>query len=225
MADVGRGVRDVLRLESLVDRRPCLAAIIGAKCSGGRNGDEHAFWIYRIEQDGMQAHAACTRLPVGAGPVAAKPRELLPRLAAVGGVEQSRVLDAGVHGLTIGQRRLKVPDALELPGMGGAVVPLVSAGDSLVGKVIADWLPGFAAVARALDLLAEPAARLRDVDPVGLNGRTLDMIDFPAGKVGTTNIPLLACPVRLEDERTLPSSCQNPHSAHNSLARLPPGIW
>src|SRR5262245_22041160 len=173
----------------------------------------------------MQAHAACTRLPVGAGPVAAKPRELLPRLAAVGGVEQSRVLDAGVHGLTIGQRRLKMPDALELPGMGRAVIPLVSAGDSLVGKVIADWLPGFAAVARALDLLAEPAARLRDEDPVGRNGGTLEMVDFPGAKVVSTIIPLLACAVRLEDARTLPSCYQNPHCAPHSLALLPPGLW
>src|SRR5215475_8751576 len=117
MADVGGRVRDVLRLEPLVDRPPRLAAIVGAKGAGGRNGNEHALWIDRIEQNGMQAHAACTRLPVRAGPVAAKPGELLPRLAAVGRVEQGRVLDASVYGVMIGQRRLKVPDALELPRM------------------------------------------------------------------------------------------------------------
>src|SRR4029450_5731668 len=160
MAHLGSWVWDVLGPEALVDRSPCLAAVVSTESSGGRDRNEHALWIERIEQDCMQAHTTCAGLPVGSRAVAAKSRDLLPRRPAVRGAEQGRVLDAGVNRVRISQRRLEMPDALELPGMRRAVVPLVCARNSLVGKVIADRLPTFAAVARALDLLAEPAARL-----------------------------------------------------------------
>ncbi len=51
--------------------------------------------------------------------------QLVPGLAAVGRAEQRGVLDAGVDDVRIGQRRLQMPDALELPRMLRAVVPLV----------------------------------------------------------------------------------------------------
>ena len=114
--------------------------------------------IARIEQDRVQAHAAGARLPVRARAVAAQPGQLLPGLAAVGRAEQGRVLDAGVDRVRIGQRRLEMPDALELPGMRRAVVPLVRAGHAVVDELVADRLPGLAAVVRALDQLPEPAA-------------------------------------------------------------------
>ena len=136
--------------------------------------------------------------------MAAKSGELLPGLPAVGGAEQGRVLDAGINGIRIGQRRLEMPDALELPGMRRAVVPLVGARNALVGKVVADRLPGLAAVARALDHLAEPAARLGGVDPIGLGGRALEVVDFPAGKMRPADVPRLAFAVRLKNERALP---------------------
>ena len=49
-----------------------------------------------IEQDGVQAHAARARLPRGAGAVLAQAGQFLPGLAAVGGLEQRGVLDAGI---------------------------------------------------------------------------------------------------------------------------------
>ena len=73
----------------------------------------------------MQAHPARARLPARARVVAAQAGELVPGLAAVGRAEEGGVLDPGVDGVRVGQRRLEVPDALELPGVLRAVVPLV----------------------------------------------------------------------------------------------------
>ena len=85
----------------------------------------------------------------GPDAVAAQAGQLLPRLPAVGRAEQGGVLDAGVDRVRIGQRRLEMPDALELPGMRRAVVPLVRAGDAVVDELVADRLPGLAAVVRS----------------------------------------------------------------------------
>ena len=125
VADLGVRVGNVLRAQSLVDRLPGLAAVIGAEGARGRDGDVHALRIVGIENDGVQAHAARARLPLRAGAVAAQAGEFLPGLAAVGGAEDGGVFDAGVDGVGIGQRRLEMPDALELPRMLRAVVPLV----------------------------------------------------------------------------------------------------
>ena len=97
----------------------------------------------------------CQREPE---PCSRSPGSSCQRLAAVGRPEQRRVLDAGVDRVRIGQRRLEVPDALELPRVRRAVVPLVRAGHAVVDELVADRLPGLAAVVRALDQLAEPAA-------------------------------------------------------------------
>src|SRR5260370_7732719 len=97
-----------------------------------------------------------------------------------------------------------MPDALELPGVLGAVVPLVrgeglarvrgSVVDELValagrhlagleGLFTARRLPRFAAVARALDDLSEPPARLRRVQPARIGGAPLPAIKFPPPQV------------------------------------------
>src|SRR3989449_11693131 len=94
-----------------------------------------------------------------------------------------------------------MPDALELPGMLRAVVPLMR-GEGLArlrGRVVdvlvalafgetfrglfqhtSRRLPRLAAVARALDDLSEPPARLRRVQPVRIGGGSLHVIDLPA---------------------------------------------
>src|SRR2546430_5451769 len=48
-----------------------------------------------------------------------------PRFAPVAGTEQGRVFHAGVQRIGIIQRRLDMPDALEIPRVLRAVVPLV----------------------------------------------------------------------------------------------------
>src|SRR5467141_265670 len=88
--------------------------------------------VCRIEQDRVEAHPAGARLPFGSGAVAAQTGELLPGGAAVTRAKQRGVFHPGIHGVRIGERGLEVPDALELPGMLGAVVPLVR-GEGLAG--------------------------------------------------------------------------------------------
>src|SRR5437588_1544725 len=110
-----------------------------------------------------------------------------------------------------------MPDALELPGVRRAVVPLVGAGDAVVHELVTHRLPGLAAVVGALDQLPEPAAALRRIQAVRVDGRALQVVDLPARKVGATDIPPLALAVRCQDERALPCTHQNPYSAHPFL--------
>ena len=130
----------------------------------------------------MQAHSAGAGLPVRPRAVAAQAGEFLPGQPAVAGAEQGGVFHAGVDGIGIGERRFEMPDALELPGMRRAVVPLVRAGDAVVDELVAHGLPGLAAVVAALDHLPEPAAGLRGVEPIRIDGRAFQMIDLPAAE-------------------------------------------
>ena len=130
----------------------------------------------------------------------------MPVLPAVGRAEQGGVFDAGVDGVRIGQRRLEMPDALELPGMLRAVVPLVRGerlagfGGRVVDELVAlalghavgrrgrlagrcpRLIPCFAAVIGALNDLPEPAAGLRRIQPVRIGRRALEVIDLPAAR-------------------------------------------
>ena len=143
------------------------AAVVGAERARGRDGDEDPVRD-RSGRAGWCAGTCRPRRAASAAPSSwlAQPGQLLPGLAAVGRAEQGGVLDAGVDGVRVGQRRLEVPDALELPGVRRAVVPLVGAGHAVVGELVADRLPRLAAVVGALDHLPEPAAGLRRVEPV-----------------------------------------------------------
>ena len=201
-------------LQSAVDRPPGLAGVVGAEGARGRDGDEDPLGIARIQKDRVQAHPAGARLPAGPGAVAAQSGEFLPRLAAVGRAEQGGVFHPGVDGVRIGQRRFEMPDALELPGVRRAVVPLVSAGDAVVHELVAHRLPRLAAVVGALDQLPEPAAGLRRIQPVRVGGRSLEVVDLPARKMGTADVPLFALAVRRQDERALACANQYPYSAH-----------
>ena len=150
--------------------------------------------------------------------MAAQSGELFPRLSAVGRAEQGGVFDAGVDGVRIGQRWFEMPDSLELPGVRRAVVPLVRAGDAVVHELVAHRLPGLAAVVRALNLLPEPAAGLRRIEPVRVDGRSLQMVDLPAREMRTADIPVLTLAIRCQDERALACAHQNSYSAHRFLS-------
>ena len=69
-------------------------------------------------------------------------------------------------------------------------------------------MPGFAAVVGALNDLAEPAAGLRGVDAVRIDGRALEVVDLPAGEVRAADVPLLALAVGGEDERAFAGADQ-----------------
>ncbi len=107
-----------------------------------------------------------------------------------------------------------MPDALELPRVGRAIVPLMRSGIAVVDELVADWLPGLAAVPGALDLLAKPAARLRRVDPIGIDGRSLHMIDLPSREVRTAHVPLLPLTVGRQHKRPFARANQNSNRAH-----------
>ena len=98
-----------------------------------------------------------------------------------------------------------MPDARELPRVRRAVVPLMGAGHPFVGERLVRRLPGPAAVVRALNQLAEPAAGLRRIEAIRIGRRSLQVVDLPAGEVRAADVPLLALAVRREDERALAS--------------------
>ncbi len=217
VADLGVRIGDVLGAQAAIDGLPGSAGVVGAEHAGGGYGDVHATGIGAIEENGVQAQAAGAGLPAVAGAVIAQGGKLLPVAAAIGGVEKGGILDAGVDRVGIGERWLQVPDALEFPGMRSAVVPLMGAGDAVVDELVADRLPGFAAIVGALHQLPEPAAGLGSVKAIGIGGRTLDVVDFPTCEKGAADVPVLALAVRLQNERALMGTNQNPHSAHLTL--------
>src|SRR5262249_52776263 len=194
--------------------------------------------ILRIQDDRVQAHPARPWLPLRPRFVAAQPGELLPALPAVAGAEDRGVLDPGIHGVGIGERRFEMPDALELPGVLRAVVPLVR-GEGLAGagaRVIDEFVafahghsvggrgrlawtcarlpPRLAPIVRALDDLPEPAAGLRRIQPIRVGGRTLDVVDLPAREMRAADIPSFALTVSGQDERALACAHQHSYSAH-----------
>src|ERR1700730_4731016 len=102
------------------------------------------------------------------------------------------------------ERRFEMPDALELPRMLRAVVPLMRARHAIVNEFVAlalghairrlfhptaRRLPSFPAIARTLNDLPEPGARLRRVDSVRINRRPFDVINFPARKMRPVHFP------------------------------------
>src|SRR5207248_11707062 len=126
--------------------------------------------------------------------VIAEPRQLLPCVATVGRAEERRVLDAGEHRVRIGQRRLEMPHPRELPGMLRPVVPLVRARNALVRELVADRLPGLAAVVRALDdggKTWEPVGNELDRKSTRLNSshRTISYAVFCLKKKNIQAIP------------------------------------
>src|SRR2546422_11216520 len=124
-----------------------------------------------------------------------------------------------------------MPDALELPGMLRAVVPLMR-GEGLArlrGRVVGELvalafgetfrglfqhtsrrLPRLAAVAGALDDLSEPPARLRRVQPVRIGGGSLPLIDLPPPQMGAAPLPPFSPAAPGPDEPTPAGAPENP---------------
>src|SRR5438876_7457553 len=238
MADLGVWVRDVLRVQATVDWFPRLAAVVGAEAARRRDCDEDPLRVARCQQNRVQAHPAGARLPFRPRAVTPQPGELAPCGAAVARSKQRGVFHPGVDRVRIGERRLEMPDSLELRGVLRAVVPLVCGEgftrtrrrvvDELValagrhaawrhGHPAAGRFPRLAAVARALDDLSEPPARLRRVKAIWIGGGSLQVIDLPPREVGAAHVPSPALPVRCQDERALTCANQYPYAAHASV--------
>src|SRR5260370_32299223 len=125
VADLGILVRDILRPQSTVDRLPALAAIVGAESARRRDRDVNSLRVDRIENNGVQTHAARAGLPLGSSAVTAQSREFPPVLSAVGGAEDSSVFHSGINRVGIAERWLQGPHPLELPRMLRTVLPLL----------------------------------------------------------------------------------------------------
>src|SRR5581483_3804128 len=117
-----------------------------------------------------------------------------------------------------------MPNALELPWMLGAVIPLMRAWDPVVNKLVAltfrhairtlqflraapRGVPRFSAVIRAWNDLAEPSTGLGRVNAVRIDWGSFHMINLPARKMRSANLPPFARAICRQDERTL--SCTN----------------
>src|SRR3954452_10362534 len=107
-----------------------------------------------------------------------------------------------------------MPDPGELPRGRRAVVPLVGAGDGRVAEVVADRLPGLAAVVGTLHELPVPAGRLRRIDAVRIGGRPFQVVHLPAAPERPVDLPVLALAVGRQDERTLARPHEHPHATH-----------
>ncbi len=75
---------------------------------------------------------------------------------------------------------------------------------AVIEELVAARLPGLPAVARPLDLLAEPAGRLGRVEAVRVGSRSLEMVDLPAAEVRAAHLPPFPGAVGGQDERALP---------------------
>src|SRR3989449_6785709 len=128
-----------------------------------------------------------------------------------------------------------MPDALELPGMLRAVVPLMR-GEGLArlrGRVVGELvalafreafrglfqhtcrrLPRLAAVAGALDDLSEPPARLRRVQPVRIGGRSLNVLDLPTRGPRASHCPPFALARPGPGKPTPAGAPEKPSTAH-----------
>src|SRR2546421_12221105 len=110
-----------------------------------------------------------------------------------------------------------MPDPLELPRPQRPVVPQMIAGRTFVGEVVADRLPGPAAVVRTLDDLPEPSRGLRGVQPARVSRRPGHVVHLPAAEMRTLDLPGPALTIRRQDEGTLARTHQHSYSTHALL--------
>src|SRR5262249_25395366 len=113
-------------------------------------------------------------------------------------------------------------DALELPGMRGAVIPLVRAGHAVIHEFVADRLPRLSPVVRALHDLSVPAARLGRVQPVRVGGRSLHVINLPSPEVPAAHLPMFPFAIGGENEGAFTRAHQNSYVAHSVILSMPP---
>src|SRR5437868_12956849 len=83
-----------------------------------------------------------------------------------------------------------------------------SGGRGHVAERRAGLVPGFATIVGALNHLPEPAAALRSVDAIGIDRRSLQVIQLPSGKMRSAYLPLLALAVRRKYECSLARAYQ-----------------
>src|SRR5215213_7658557 len=93
MAHLSGRVRNVLRVQPLIDWFPRRAAVVTAKRTRRRDGNKDSLLIPRVQQNTVQAHAAGARLPLRSRAVAAQTRKFLPGLTAVVRAKQGGIFN------------------------------------------------------------------------------------------------------------------------------------
>src|SRR5579859_1299339 len=184
-------IRNILRMQSLVDRLPGQTTIIRAKRASSGNRNVDSLWITGIKNHRVQAHSPRTRLPLRTGSMPAQSGKFLPGFAAIFRFEKRGILNAGKDSVRFRERRLDMPDTLELPGMLRTIIKLMrrqrfsglrrNVVDKFValsfrhsiGTLFFAWRssrlePRLAAVIRTLNHLPKPPAGLRSINPVGI---------------------------------------------------------
>src|SRR5207248_3404158 len=81
----------------------------------------------------------------------------------------------------------------------------------------AGLLPGLATIVRSLNDLPEPATGLRAIQPIRIHRRALDVVNLPARKMRSADLPALPLGVRRQDERAFFGTNQHAYSAHALL--------
>ena len=144
----------------------------------------------------------------------AQTRKFMPGLPAIGGAEHRGVFHSSVDSIGIGERRLQMPNAFELPRMRRAIVPLVRARHAVVGELVIYRSPRLAAIVRTLHKLPKPATALRRINAVGVNRRALQVVQFEAREMRTIDGPVLALAVGFQNEGTFLRAHQYSDLAH-----------
>src|SRR5438874_13841065 len=76
-------IGNVLRMQTVVDRFPTYSGVVGSERARGRDRDENALRIFWIDQDRVQTHPACARLPFRPGIVLTETGKFVPRRPAI----------------------------------------------------------------------------------------------------------------------------------------------
>lgn len=215
MSDSGFRIREKVRAQSASRHRPGFAAIVGPEGAGCRDRGVHPPGIAGVDENRVETHASGARHPVATRRVVAQRREFSPGLSAIDRTKERRILYSGEDDIGVGVGGLEVPDSLEVPRMGGSVVPLVCTGGAFEGEFVADRLPRPASVIGSLHDLTVPVRPLGGIDAVRVCGRSANVHHLPSAEVRTLDLPVPPAAIRFEDERTLPGTDEYSNLRHD----------
>src|SRR5580698_3723615 len=102
-------------MKPAVDRLPACPRVVRAESARRRDGDENSRRVTRVKNDGVEAQATRSRLPIRPGAMLAQSRKLGPGFASIGRAKEPGVFDTGVDFIGVGERRFEVPYPLEFP--------------------------------------------------------------------------------------------------------------
>src|SRR6202022_4791635 len=109
-------------MQTVVDRFPGFAPLIGPEPARRRDRDEDSLVIFRIDQNCVETPSPTSGLAFRSGVMLAEAGEFAPRFAAVLRFEQRGVFHARVNMIGVIERGLEGPDALAFPWIARALL-------------------------------------------------------------------------------------------------------